>query len=197
MIYEPMGEGGQLSGLDRQILEMASKRMSADQMWVELGRPTTLTPARLLQRLKEILASQDVLTQQEQMALVLLDVIKLRELLWERLEDGKEAKITKHGEVVATGLGSSFYNTMARTLREMRVTIESMSKAVDGGGVTIRQAHADIMMAAISVMFDRFVARIEDHVRLYDAMPEAGQLRTMFEEVMPLGFTSMEGKIAA
>lgn len=196
-LYHELGEGGQLSGFDEQLLEMAADRMTGEQMWEKLGEPDTITPARCIQRVKEIVRAQDYLSRHEQKALVLLDFIKLRDALWERIDDGTEVRVTKNGDVVDVGLGAAYYNAMARVLREWRTTIESMQKDVESEEVSIRQVYADAMMAAISVMFDRFMLRLEQHYKLYSELPSAAEARSIFEEVMPFGFAEIEKKSAA
>lgn len=190
-LYNAIGQGGQLSGFDMQLLEMAADRLTGEEMWEKLGEPDALSPARCIQRVKEIVRAQDYLSRHEQKALLLLDFIKLRDALWERIDDGNESRITKNGDVVDVGLGASYYNALTRVLKEWRTTIESMAKDVDNEEVSIRQVYADAMMAAISVMFDRFMGRLEKHFALYKELPDAADARTMFEEVMPLGFTAI------
>lgn len=196
-MYRPIGEGGALSGFDEKILEYAAKRMSPDQMYVELGSPETLSPARILQRIREIMQSVDYLSVVEQKSLLLLDFVKLRDMLWDRISEGTETKMTKSGDVIDVGLDAAFYNAMTRMLKEWRATIESMQKDVDEGARAVSHAHAEIMMAAISVMFDRFIHRLEQHHDLYKTLPSAAEMRDLFEEVMPLGFAKIEQRDAA
>lgn len=191
-IYHPLGEGGQLSGFDEKLLEMATQRISPEEMYARLGSPESLSPARCLQRVREIVRSTDYLTILDQKALLLLDFVRLRDILWDRIE-GTELKITKHGDTIEVGSAPGWANAMIRVLKEWRVTIDSMQKDLDGGQLAVSRAHAEVMMAAISVMFDRFIGRLEDHYRLYQSLPEATDMREMFEEVMPLGFAKIEG----
>lgn len=196
-LYRPFGEGGELSGFDMRLLEFASQRLTGEQMYEELGSPEGLSPARCIQRVKEIVKAQDYLSIAEQKSLLLLDFVKLRDKLWERIDEGTETKISKHGDTLEVGLDSAFYRALTQVLKEWRVTIDSMRNDVIGEEMTIRAAHAEIMMAAISVMFDRFVLRIEQHFSLYKELPGAEEMRTVFEEVMPLGIAAVQAKVSS
>lgn len=195
LIYTPMGEGGQMTGFDKKLLEMASRRLSAEQMYEELSRPPGLSPARCLQRVKEMLNATDYLSQVEQKSLLLLDFVRLRDVLWERLE-GVDTKITKHGDVIEVESAPAWANSLIRLLKEWRITIESMTKDVDAGQITVSKAHGQIMMEAISVMFDRYTLRLEEHLAHHKALPTLEERRIIFEEIMPLGFAAIEAKAA-
>lgn len=196
-LYRPFGEGGELSGLDMKLLEFATQRLTGEQMFEQLGSPTGLSPARCIQRVKEIVKAQDYLSIAEQKSLLLLDFVRLRDRLWERIDEGTETKITKNGDVIDVGLDSAFYRALTQVLKEWRVTIDSMRNDVQGEEMTIRAAHAEIMMAAISVMFDRYTLRLEQHFDLYKSLPDAEEMRTIFEEVMPLGLSAVQAKVQA
>lgn len=192
-LYSPIGEGGQLSGFDEKLIEYGRQRMSGEQMYNELGRPPSMTPARCVQRLREIVNAQDLLTTHEQMLLLMLDLVKLRDKLFEGMDVGTLG-FNKDGDevVVVDKFTPAWANATARVLREMRQTIESMSKHNEGEDITIRRVHAEMMMAAITIMFERFVLRLEEHILNYQEMPDRTTLERIFEEVMPLGFASFE-----
>lgn len=195
-IYSPMGQGGSMTGLDKKLLEFASQRMSGEAMYEELGSPPGLSPARCIQRVKEIVQATDYLDEVEQMSLLLLDFVRLRDILWERLE-GTETKITKTGEIIEVESAPAWANALVRVLKEWRVTISAMQKAVGDGQMSVSKAHAKMMMEAISVMFDRYQLRLEQHFAQYKTLPTLEERRAIFEEVMPLGFAAIEQKTAA
>lgn len=190
-LYSPLGEGGQLSGLDEQLLEMARKRMTAEQMYEELGSPSGMSPARCLQRVREIVRAQDYLSLTEQKALLLLDFIKLRDILFDRIE-GTEIKINRHGDEIEVESSPGWANALVRVLKEWNKVIESMSADVEQGRSTIQRQHADLFMGAISVMFDRYNLRLE---QAGATLPAASDLAEIWEEVMPLGFKSLTDKV--
>jgi hypothetical protein len=194
-LYHPVGEGGRLSGFDEKLLEMSNKRMSGEQMYAALGSPSGLSPARCIQRVKEIVRSTDYMTILDSKAMLLLDMVKLRDILFERVQ-GTEIKITKHGDEIEVEASPGWANALIRLLREFRTTIDSMAKDVQDGQMAVSKAHAQIMMAAISVMFDRFVARLEDYHSLYKELPPADEMRVIFEEVMPFGFSAIQEEAA-
>ena len=192
-LYSPVGSGGSLSGLDSRLLDIVAEaggRISAEEIAKKLG-VESMTPARCAQRVREILKSQDLLSQVEQKALILLDFIKVRDLLFDRI-DGTETRITKHGDVIEVESSPGLFNSMIRLLKEWRVLIESMRNDVDSETVLIREAHAQIMMEAISVMFKQLMVRLSEEG--FD-IPVTLAMELM-EEVMPLGFQALEKKTA-
>lgn len=191
-IYAPIGEGGQLSGFDEKLIEMATRRLTAEQMYEALGNPPSMTPARCFQRVREILKAQTRFSALEQQALLLNDFVKLRDVLWERIE-GTETKITKNGDVIEVESGVGYFNAMARVLREWSRLMTEMQKNVDDGATTITQQDATLMMQVISIMFDRYHGMLErEGVKL----PDANRRREMFEEIMPLGFQVLQERVA-
>lgn len=195
-LYSPIGEGGKLSGFDERLLEMASERKSGEQMYAELGSPPSLSPARCLQRVREILKAQDYLSRADQKALLLLDFIKLRDVLWEKI-NGEEMKLTRNGDLVEVSAPPAWASILVRVLREWRNTIDSMRDDVEGEQDLIRTGQATLVLQAITVMFDRYQLREERYFELHKALPSADERRTMFEEVIPLGFQALETKAAA
>lgn len=192
MLYSPVGEGGTLSGFDEQLLDMASKRMSGEQMYAELGEPPGMTPARCLQRAREIIKAQDWASVHDQKALLLRDFVKMRDLLWERIS-GTETKITKDGDVIDVDPGVGWYNALSRVLREWRTTIKEMQDDVEGSEAILRRAQAEVMISAISVMFERYNLKLD---QAGVTLPDRNTLAEIFEEVMPLGFQVIESKVS-
>lgn len=190
-LYSPVGSGGELSGLDARLLQIVAEhggRISGEELSKRLGIES-MTPARCTQRVREILKSQDTLSQVEQKALILLDFIKVRDMLFERIE-GTETRITKHGDTIEVESSPGLFNSMIRLLKEWRVLIESMRNDVDTETVKIREAHAKIMMDAISVMFKQLFIRLSEHGF---EIPTALSMELM-EEAMGLGFQELEKK---
>lgn len=188
-LYSPVGSGGELSGLDARLLAIvadAGGRISSEEISKQLGIPS-MTPARCGQRVREILRSQDLLSQVEQKALILLDFIKVRDLLFDRIE-GTETRITKHGDVIDVESSPGLFNSMIRLLKEWRVLIESMSQDVDSESLKIRKAHANAMLEAISLIFKHLFTRLGEEG--YE-IPTVLSMELM-EEAMALGFESLE-----
>jgi hypothetical protein len=186
-LYRAVGEGGELSMLDKELLKLAAKRLSPEEIVKEGGLSAVLTPARAAQRIREILHSQDFLSLTEQKSLLLLDFVDLRDKLWERI-DGTETRLTKHGDTIEVDSDPRHITNLIRLLKEWRGLVESMQTDIDSDSIKIRDAHASIMMAAMSVMFDRFLGKLE---AAGYGVPKA-QAMEMWEEVMPLGFASLE-----
>lgn len=188
-LYTRVGEGGSLSILDKKLLELAAQRKTPEEMVEDIG-VGGLTPARAAQRVREILTSQDFLSELEQKRLILLDMVELRDQLWERINGGDEV-ITKHGELVSVSADAKHYANAIRLLTEWRKLIESMHKDVNASTVGIREAHAEIMMQAFSVMFDRFLHKLDV------AGVSVPRLKAMeiMEEIMPLGFAALRERV--
>lgn len=192
-IYTPFGEDGELSGLDSKLLEIVSSaggQISAEQIAERLGVPS-MSPARCAQRIKEILKSQRLLSRVEQKGLVLVDVIRLRDLLFERIE-GAETKVTRQGVVIEVESNAALFGHASRLLAEWSKLIDDITSDVDSEKASIRRAHANIMLAAISVMFDRYNLRLEKELGI---KLDRGMVRDIMEEVMPLGIASLEERI--
>jgi DNA-binding Lrp family transcriptional regulator len=197
-LYSPVGSGGELSGLDARLLDIVAEaggRISGEEIAKKLN-VESMTPARCAQRVREILKSQDLLSQVEQKALILLDFIKVRDMLFDRIE-GTETRITKHGDVIEVESSPGLFNTMVRMLKEWRLLIESMRQDVDSETVKIRAAHARIMMDAIVEMFEEFIRLLEQFFIDKDRLPTRIEMNEMMEEAMPFGFQALERKTAA
>jgi hypothetical protein len=190
-IYRPVGEDGELSGLDDRLLTLAAQHLSPEQIAQQINIQG-VTPLRVSQRIREILKSQDWLSASQQKSLLLLDLVRLRDILFDRVE-GTETKITKHGEVLEVESDSRHASNLIRLLREWRSVIESMQKDIDSEKVTINRAYATVMIEAINVMFQRFILRLEQSgVKL----PPERELMDLMEEVMPLGMQTLESKVS-
>lgn len=182
-----VGEGGQISGLDKQLLKMAAQRYTAEQMSEELGG--AIDPARCAQRVREIIKSQDILSVTEQKALLLLDMVELRDILFDRVKESDIA-IDRNGDSIEIGSDPRHAANLIRLLREFRTLIESSQAEITSAQVMIREAHAQIMLAAIDVVFERFLLRLEQAGHELD---RAVAMQAM-EEAMPLAFQALEKK---
>ena len=188
-IYAAVGSGGELSGLDDQLLKIvaaAGGHISGEEISRELNI-SSMTPMRCVQRIREILKSQDILSQSDQKALILRDFVSLRDKLFEQINDGDEV-ITKGGDVVNVATSAGYYNAMIRLLKEWSALITSMRTDIQQETVLIRQAHAKIMMGAIEVMFDSMMDGLKDQG--YD-IPHALGMQ-LLEEAMPKVFQSID-----
>ena len=186
-----------LSILDDRLLDMAADRKSFEQMYEELGRPDNMSPASIGTRVRTLLAAYQ-LDAVEQKALLLRDLVRLRDIIFNQLEDDG-IRIDKDGELVGGGPDAAWANAMVRVLKEWRSTIESMQKDLDGDRQSIREAHAQIMLQAITVMFDRFVGRLEEANRdEFSGITFTGSraaLMAIMGEVMPLGFQHLQENV--
>lgn len=197
-LYRAPGEGGELSGLDARLLEIVAEaggRISGEEMAKKLN-VSTMTPARCLQRAKEILQSQDLFSLTEQKALILLDVIRLRDILFERVE-GTDTKLDRDGRVVDLTAAPAWSSALIRLLREWRSIIDSMKVEIDSDQLQIRQAHADIMMEAITLIFENFLRALDKFVEVNGRAPSRLEANDIMEESLPIGFNVIEHRTAA
>lgn len=186
-----------LSVMDDRLLEMAGKRMSFVQMYEELGEPDGMSPASIGTRVRTLLAAFE-LDAVEQKALLLRDLVRLRDIIFDQLE-GENFKLDKDDNLIPTGPEPAWANAMVRLLKEWRSTVESMQKDLDGDRASLREAHAQIMMQAITVMFERFVLRLEEAGQdEFSGITFSGSraaLMGLFGEVMPLGFEHLQRNV--
>lgn len=193
-LFQAVGDGGQISGLDQRLLDLVAKtpNTTPEELSEALGVPS-MTPARCAARVREIIKSRDWLSQTEKKSLLLDDLIRLRDIVFERLE-GTEVKFDRHGDAIEVESSSAWANTMVRLLREWRQVIESMQHDVESADIKIRRAHAEIMLAAIEVMFERMLLRLEAALEVKIPRDLANSI---MEEVMPIGFTSLDSRTTA
>jgi len=186
-----------LSIMDDRLLEMAAKRYSFEKMYEELGEPPGTNAAALGTRVRKLLAAF-TLDAVEQKALLLRDLVRLRDIIFDQLEnDGLH--VNDSGELVGKEVAPAWASAMVRLLKEWRSTIESMQTDLDGDRQSIREAHAQIMFQAITVMFDRFVARLEeadrDEFSGVTFKASRASLMTLMGEVLPLGFQDLQSNV--
>jgi len=190
-IYAAVGSDGELSGLDDQLLKIvaaAGGHISGEEIAKELGI-SSMTPMRCVQRIREILKSQDILSQSDQKALILRDFVALRDKLFEQINDGDEV-VTKDGDVISVPTSAGYYNAMIRLLKEWSALITSMRTDISQETVLIRQAHAKIMISAIEVMFGGMMDELKKQG--YD-IPNALGMQIL-EEIMPKVFQALDEK---
>lgn len=186
-----------LSILDDRLLDMAAERKSFEQMYEELGEPDGTSPAKLGSRVRTLLAAYQ-LDAVEQKALLLRDLVRLRGIIFDQLE-GDGIRIDADGELIGNEIAPAWASAMVRLLKEWRSTIESMQDDLAADRQSIREAHAQIMLQAITVMFERFVLRLEeadkDEFSGVTFKASKAALMNLFGEVMPLGFAHLAENI--
>jgi hypothetical protein len=191
-LYHKPGENGELSGLDARLLEIVASnhRITPNELAEQLNIET-MSPERCAQRVREILNAQDWLGRTGQNALLLRDLIELRNVLFERVK-GTDIKIGKDGEIVEVGSNAAFANALVRVLREWRVTVKEMQEEVDGESAKLRQSHADVMVAAIAIFGERFAIELgKNHPEI-----TRKELDDLVEASIPKAFQVIQSKVA-
>lgn len=151
----PVGADDGLSVTDKALLAFARRNLSPEEISEEFGG--LLTPAQAAQRTREILRSHDWLSQVERRALLLLDMVELKDILM--------ARIRSEGGFVNGKKGSAFVNgdprwsaTLVNLLKEMTRMLEGEQGAIDTARAKLRAQHASLMLRAIEAAF-RIMAR--------------------------------------
>lgn len=188
----PVGEDGELSGLDKRIIKMANSNMSLQEMADELGG--SIRPERIGQRLREIIRSRgNVLSAVEKQLLLLDEMIELKDIIMDRVrseggyrqdrEDGPEYYI----------MGDPRWSANAiRLFKELRESVLVVHELAEKTKKSLNAKDANTMFRAIEVAFERFAFRVDERVNdgfeklTYDLMLE------IVEEVLPLALAKIE-----
>lgn len=185
-----VGEDDRLSGLDKQLLDMANKRFTGEQMEAELGG--RVSAARCIQRVREILKSQNYLDTVERQSLLLLDLVELKDILFQRVRDEGGITTDRHGNDYWTLGDPRWSANLIRLLKEFRAMIETSAGEIEKNANTIRSAHRDIMYNAMELTFERFVFDLEKQFDIPKSV-----LMEMFEKAIPVGFAALNERVAA
>jgi hypothetical protein len=191
-----VGEAGELSGLDRRLLEMASARFNGEMMSGQLGG--ALSPERCLQRVREILKSVDWLSLVEQKQLVLLDLVELRDILFKIIRDQGGFKSVPDGnggylEVWAEG-DPRWTQNLIRALDSMRKIIDSAKLELDGAEIKIRRSHAMAMTDSIELGLRRYTSMIEAKYGITIPTEESME---MMADAMSVAWKALEARTAS
>jgi hypothetical protein len=182
-----VGAEGELSATDKRLLQYARQNLSPDEMAEKFGG--LLTPARCVQRVREILRSHDYLSQVERRALILLDMIELKEILLDHVRN-------EGGEVTNPNTGETYYSfgdprwagNLVKLLAEMNKLISADRGDIDAARIKIRRRHAEIFMRALDLTFRMLVRKME-------AMGLGGSEEVMLElleECLPAALAAIE-----
>src|SRR5205823_5743116 len=100
-LVKAVGEDDGLTATDKRLLQYARQNLSPNEMSEQFQG--LLSPSRCIARVREILRSHDYLSQVERRALVLLDMIELKEILLDHVR-------TEGGEVTNERTGETYYS---------------------------------------------------------------------------------------
>lgn len=187
-LTQGVGADGELSGLDKRLLEMAAEGMSANEMSAQLG----IAPARAAQRVREILREKDFLSILEQEAIAIMELNRLKSFLWEVVErSGPHMETDEDGRDIVV-LGDPRW---AATLNK---TIDSISRIVNGRRASndldrakIRNSTAQLMYSAIELTFNNLLFQLRAEYPEVDEL----KIRNMVEDALPRAVAEIEARI--
>lgn len=168
-----VGEEGELSGLDARLLQMAAAGKSPQEM----GEDTGMSAARAAQRVREILASRDWLSNLEREILFMQEMIDLKVQIQDLVKRYSEANFLH-------GMDPRWATTLQKILSDLMKVIDVRSKRVAEQRVTIRSAHAKLVTAVIEKAFKLLVHELRERNQEVDEMV----YRDALEEALPRAF---------
>lgn len=191
-ITESVGAGGQLSGLDQRLLDIVQQRngrISGEELAKELG-VASITPARALQRVREILKSKDALDNTMRKALILQDMIDLKTHLQDVIRGEGGTVEMKDGREVYSFGDPRWSKTLLEVLKEFNRTLERDEENVQKEVMTLRRGNAQLFHGALELTFERFLFILEQrHPEI-----KVAELREMVEEAIPYGFAVIDAR---
>jgi hypothetical protein len=185
-----VGASGKLSMLDKKILKAASKRMTPTQISEHLDG--IISPAAAAQRAREILSAWDWLSINEQRALILMDMIELKEILFDRVRQEGGLVETRDGEMTFTLGDPRWSANLMKLLGQMNDLITKETANVDSERQSIRHAHGMVMVRAIEMTFDSLARDLRAE---FPQVPEE-RMRLAIESALPLAIATVDAAIS-
>lgn len=156
-LSKPVGADGELSGLDARLLTMAASHKSPEEMSEELGG--SISPARAAQRVREILSSRDWLSHAAQEQLVMQEMVELKDRLKNLIARWDEADYLH-------GLDPRMIAMLQKMLTDLLKAVEQRRKAASTERITIRTAHAALIVSAIERSFRMMMHELSEHYKI-------------------------------
>lgn len=164
-----------LGPVDKILLRGAASHKSPE----ELSRLTgnTVKPAAAAQRVVDILKSQDWLSQVQQKQLLIFDLMAIKDKLMH--------------EVVDLNMTANNAGTLVRVLKEIGDRLDKDKLDLNAALTQIRKAHAEMMLAAIRVAFERSALELEKRY------PEVsrGEINEIFRAALPDAAREVEAHV--
>lgn len=160
----PIDENGNMSVLDAELLRLAAKRMSLEEIGAELD----LDPARVGERVKQILSTSDWLS-----------LLELETILWRQMSDLADDLRRR----IEAGGDSRDYATLARIVGRQMDQLNTRHQQQKASKTQIRSAHAATMAAGIEAGFEAFVYDLQEQGMLADGVSVPDLRRVMFNAI--------------
>lgn len=170
-----------MSGWDKRLLEAASRR-SGRISPIELSKLAGGTPEKCAQRLKELLADRDWLSNLERQALVLEDLVDLKDHLLGMVRDDSFGWTDERGRW--RGADPRWSAELLKVIKEISRQNEIGFKQIEGAKAGLRQAYANLMIRSIEMATMEMLGAIADEQSI-DTEPYRQRL---VEEFLPRAF---------
>lgn len=170
--YEPSSANG---AIDKVLLRGASSGKSPQELSALTGG--TIKPARAAQRVRDILASRDWLTQVERKQLLTEDLMALKDELMRQALDLRQTKDASGPLIKVLAL-------VGKQLDADKLDLESAL-------TQIRKAHAEMMLSAIRLTLERSFHELEK--RHTDV--SRGELTEIFQLALPDAVQELEARV--
>jgi hypothetical protein len=164
-----------LGPVDRILLRGAASHKSPEELSRLTG--TTVKPAAAAQRVIDILKSQDWLSQVQQKQLLIHDLMAIKDKLMH--------------EVIDLNMTKDNAGTLVRVLKEIGDRLDKDKLDLNAALTQIRKAHAEMMLAAIRVAFERSALELE---KRYPQVSKT-ELNEVFRMALPEAAREIEAHV--
>jgi len=162
---------------DRTIIAGAASRKSLKEISKDLGGK--ISPEQVGVELEKLLNSTDYLSEAQEQRLLFLDMMRLKDLLFERAQGfGEEA--------------AASYGPLVRMLKLLDDTMQRVNNVVDDKVLRIQRAHADVMIQAINLTAEKML--FELHKRYPEV--EREELQEILQMSLPAAVSSIESNLS-
>lgn len=181
-LTKAVGIDGELSGLDARLLQMAAARRSPEEM----GDETGMAPARAAQRVREILASRDWLSNMEQEILLMQEMFELKNQIQDIVQRYAKADYLH-------AMDPRWATTLQKLLTDLVKIVDNRSQRVSEARVTIRKAHATLITQAIEEAFNIALHELRERGVVIDE----SVYRDALEQALPRAFQKIQDRTEA
>lgn len=184
------GEDG-LSGFDQRLLRLAAAGKTPDEIARELG--IDIAPARVAQRIRDILKTRSWLSILEKKALLVDDMMELKEHLRDIVMSEGGEMYDKNGEAMGWSFGDPRWSAnLLKTIKELSTQLDLDLQQTDMAKNELLAGQARIMTSAISIAFNKLMFHIRES---YPDVDEQA-LMSFMEDAIPAAIELVESKVA-
>lgn len=162
--------------MDQMLLDLAAAGVSSQ----EISERTNgaLSPVRVEARIRQIIKNRtDSLSAFEQRFLLIHDLQRLKQMLWDMIEEGDDDR-------------SDLASTMVQTLKLVGDRIDVMAKEADDTKERITKYQAGVWIKALELVYENVIDRLAKQYPDVDVIV----LREMVNEELPRAFEQIEAE---